>query len=304
MMYFDINHSKYFIINRLPMSKSLVDVLTNRFYLNVFDGDSPITNSVGTNLYLKRLSGPDIIDLDNKLGGTQIYSNYSRWQYMKELVEYSISANCLPELLTELFWGIDLDRAHLSHDRETKMYAIKSMIEAINMNLEDQGFELVINDKCVTVRDTTGIIIPLKQSNILNSDKIRNTIERCVSDLDNKRFSDSVMRSRTLLEEVLVNGLKQKGITIDNKNDLVGMFQLFLKEYHVNLTSCDEDNRTISLISSLRDIIIQIGYYRNKHSSAHQHDYDLEPHVVRLGVNSTMTLIQFMSDIIEKDSFI
>ena len=279
------------------MPKSLVDVLTNKQFLEILNGDKPVIVSDDNKLYLKRLSGPDIVNLDNKYGGNQCYSNYSRWVYMEELVKFCISTKRISSLLTELFNGIDLNKSNLVHNRENKKIAIETMIEAINSDLENQGFELVMDGTRVTIRDLDMVTVACDTSDELGSAKIRNTLDNCLEDLNCGRFADAIMRSSTLLEEALAEVLKQKGVSLENKKDLMSKFKTFLKVYEVELLGYDSDGRTVELTKSLENIVFQLGYYRNNFSSAHQHENELEPHVVRLAVNSTFTLVQFISDI-------
>ena len=83
------------------------DLLRSKDIIEILDGDSQIEEIDGIRIAMPYLSGPMLCELSQKFGCYQEYywgnsskPNFSRWQYMDNILKYVIKENKVSQLLS------------------------------------------------------------------------------------------------------------------------------------------------------------------------------------------------------------
>ena len=83
------------------------ELLRSKEIISILDGDVTIEEKENYTVKMPYLSGPKLVEICNTFGLSRKYGSESRWVYLDELLEYTITNNRCDELLRYLF---DIDK--------------------------------------------------------------------------------------------------------------------------------------------------------------------------------------------------
>lgn len=286
-------------------------LLVQREIIDILIGDTVIFEKDDKQFRLPYLSGPMLCDISTKFGLECTYSwrggGKSRWQYLKDLIEYLDQRDDVDDLLKELFDfkkfnEILKDYKNRSEIEQYYKDIIQSTIATINAQLFYSHKELVyINSRFVILDIGKTIAISTEKVTCINAEYIRGLVGRVEEDLHNKQYDSVVTKSRTLVEEVIIYILEQRNIPVPTSGNLLELY----RECKVTLGMIQDkswDKRILEMLSGLEKIVNAICGMRNTNSDAHgvgSARIEIKEREARLIVNSSITLCEYVLDVFD-----
>ena len=250
--------------------------LRNRKIIDILIGDQKVTDEYS----LPYLSGPKLCELSTTFGLVRTYtwgngaSNYSRWEYMSDLLGYLDKQSRIPELLAYLLklehfdYLINLGDPAKIH--ETHKLIVLGTIKSINANLMFAGKELrIINKAFIIVDIGSDVSLEVPKIKVVTSEYIKELPERIKDDLENMNYDSVITKSRTLLEEVFIYIIER--LTHErykSKGDLIKIYQEVTALLNMR-QSREWDARVNELLGGLHKLVSAISSMRNINSDAH-----------------------------------
>lgn len=157
-------------------------------------------------------------------------------------------------------------------------------------------FSLVDNNKEISLRAEK--IEKVGRQYIKN---LKNQIDKVVKMRD---YESAITKSRTMIEEVLVLGIEEKGEKPLEKGNINNLYNQFKTLYNMHQDKM-LDKRINSLLSGLEKIITAISQMRDKNSDSHgvgEKRITIEEYHVVLFANSAITMSNFLLSVIENKS--
>lgn len=248
-------------------------LLLNRKIIDVLIGDEKFADGRS----LPYLSGPQLCDISTTFGLPKTYTwngvNQSRWEYMRDLIDYLDNTDSVASLIDFLLgmtnMGEMLSKASTVEEQMAEQSAIvDSALNKINVLLRLSGKEIkgapnyVISDI-----GAPAVITPVSLPKITRG-YITSLPQRIQSDMESREYDSVVTKSRTLVEETCIFILEEKGIAVPEDGNVVKLFAECKKSLNM-LTDKEGDARINRLIGSLSSIVSAIAEMRNKNSDAH-----------------------------------
>lgn len=192
------------------------------------------------------------------------------------------------------------------HDSKTvKAYyseIIASAISMINGQLLYSHKELrSINAQFVIADIGEPAIIPTEKVSSITVEYIRGLVGRVEEDLYSKHYDSVVTKSRTLVEEVIIYILEQRGIPVPTSGNLIELY----RECKATLGMLQDkswDKRILEMLSGLEKIVSAVSGMRNTNSDAHgagSARIEIKEREARLIVNSAITMCEYILDVYE-----
>lgn len=285
-------------------------LLTQRKIVDILMGDAVVLEKEDKQFRLPYLSGPKLCELSTKFGLERTYTwggGVSRWVYLTDLIEYLDRYDSVGDLIKYLFDFANFnDVLSEIHDSKTvKAYyseIIASAISMINGQLLYSHKELrSINSQFVIADIGESVIIPTEKVSSITVEYIRGLVGRVEEDLYNKHYDSVVTKSRTLVEEVIIYILEQRGIPVPTSGNLIELY----RECKVALGMVQNkswDKRILEMLSGLEKIVNAVSGMRNTNSDAHgagSARIDIKEREARLIVNSAITMCEYILDVYE-----
>lgn len=286
-------------------------LLAQRDIINILIGDTVILEKDDKQFCLPYLSGPMLCNVSMKYGLECNYSwsggGKSRWQYLKDLIEYLDQQDAVDDLLIELFdFGrfneILKDYKNRSVIEQYYKDIVQSTIATINAQLFYSRKELVyINGRFVISDIGRSIAIPAEKVTCISADYVRSLVGRVEEDLHNKQYDSVVTKSRTLVEEVIIYILEQRGVTVPTSGKLPELY----RECKATLGMIQDktwDKRILEMLSGLEKIVNAICGMRNTNSDAHgagSARIEIKEREARLIVNASITMCEYILEVFE-----
>ena len=283
-------------------------LLNNRKIFDILIGDTPVYEDYR----LPYLSGPQLCELSTTFGLSKTYtwkgSNQSRWEYMKDLLEYLNPIGKVPDLLTYLFQIQRFDDLTKLGDATAVHYKYKAVVDgaisSINANLTLAGKELRIVNKSFVVADIgQEIVFETPKVKEVTSQYIRELPDRINGDLEKEDYDSVITKSRTLLEEVLIYIIENlKSGSYKSTGDLNKIYQDTTALLNMRQQS-DWDKRVNELLGGVHKIINAISSMRNINSDSHgagSGRIKIKKREALLVANSSMMIAEFLLSVYEK----
>ena len=284
-------------------------LLTQRNIIDILIGDTIVFEKDDKQFRLPYLSGPMLCALSTKFGLECTYTfgggGKSRWQYLKDLIEYLDQRNAVDELLKELFdfgrFNQILNNCRSREEiKQTYLAIIESTISAINAQLYYSHKELLfVNNRFVVSDIGKPITVPTEHISSINVEYIRGLLGRVEEDLCSKQYDSVVTKSRTLVEEVIIYILEQKCVTAPTSGNLPELY----KECKATLGMTQDrswDKRILEMLSGLEKIVSAICGMRNTNSDAHgvgSTRIEIKEREARLIVNASITMCEYILEV-------
>ena len=123
-------------------------------------------------------------------------------------------------------------------------------------------------------------------------------------DLNSGRYDDAILKSRTLLEKVMLELLKKKGIEKDYRGNIQDMYNDVRIQY--DLDGNEETPRPVANISkAIATVVSNIAHIRNEYTDAHARTKvhaDISKAEARFTVNASVSVCQYLIDIFRDGS--
>lgn len=284
-------------------------LLAQRDIINILIGDTVILEKDDKQFRLPYLSGPMLCALSTKFGLECTYTfgggGKSRWQYLKDLIEYLDQRGAVDELLKELFdfsrfYQIFNDCRNREEIKQNYLAIIESTISAINAQLYYSHKELLfVNNRLVVSDIGKPITVPTEHISSMNVEYVRGLVGRVEEDLCSKQYDSVVTKSRTLVEEVIIYILEQRGVTVPTSGNLPELY----KGCKATLCMTQDrswDKRILEMLSGLEKIVSAICGMRNTNSDAHgagSSRIEIKEREARLIVNASITMCEYILEV-------
>ncbi len=251
------------------------------------------------------LSGPDICDISTLFGLPETYAwsggALSRWQYLDNLIKFSITENKTSKLLSYLFSKdkfVNLLKGLSTEDIEkTYNYIIQTIMEQINGILYFGGNELVVIGRQYVIKKIGAVIkMETPTINIIDRDYIKDISERAMKDIDELNCDSAITKARTILEETFCYVIEQKGVEPTESGDIGKLYGQVKQIYNMHADK-NMDMRINKLLSGLEKIVSSIAEMRNKESDSHgvgSKRIGISDYHARLFVNASVMMADFI----------
>lgn len=286
-------------------------LFAQRDIIDILIGDIVVLEKDDKQFRLPYLSGPMLCAISTKFGLECTYTfgggGKSRWQYLKDLIEYLDQRDSVDDLLKELF---DFRRfnqilkGYRNRDEIEQCYKeiIQSTIASINAQLLYSHKEIVcINNRFVISDIGKPIAIPTEKVTCISAEYIRGLVGRVEEDLYNKQYDSVVTKSRTLVEEVIIYILEQRNVAVPTSGNLLELY----RECKATLGMIQDkswDKRILEMLSGLEKIVNAICGMRNTNSDAHgvgSARIEIKEREARLIVNASITICEYILDVFD-----
>ena len=225
----------------------------------------------------------------------------SRWEYVEALMNYAISENRVEEFLQYIFCEDRFEnlRELGSLDEIDEVYKIifVKAIDYINELIKMSRHELqYINGHFYFTEIGKKVEIETPKLDIYSMSYVQKLKERCNKDLKEENYDSVVTKSRTMMEEVLVQILEDNNEEIVSKGDLIKLYNQVKMLYGMKQTK-EYDLRVNSLLSGLEKIVHAVAEMRNSNSDAHglgSKRIKIRESEARLVMNASITFCEYM----------
>ncbi len=284
------------------MSKENYKLLKRRRIYDILDGDEHFVSKIdGRELSMPYLSGPRIVQILNTFGDPVEYGSLSRWMYVEELLDYCIEKDRASDALSYLFSleqfvdalrGLSPDEIAIQHEE-----IVNGAVELINGELYFGGHELRVCGGIYVVVDR-GSALKLATPSISAIDRnyVRDIADRAQADIDKGEFDSAITKARTLLEEVFIYVIEQKGEKSGETGD-IGKLYKHVKSLYGMHGDASMDRRVNMLLSGLEKIVSAVSEMRNKNGDAHglgSSRLNIADYHARLAVNAATNMADFI----------
>lgn len=289
------------------MNKKSFHFLKQREILDILIGDKTIAERDGYKVEMPYLSGGKLFDRMRQFGFENQYpSGSSRWNYMKDLLDFAIREQKESSLLSYWFSREHFVSLTALNDSEKIAVAHKDIVEsilsAINSHLFFGGNKLVkVGNNFFIVSVDEEPIFELPTIKNIEVEYIRSLQDRCAEDLIAENFDSVITKSRTLIEEVLFFILEKNNIEVTAKGDIKKLYAQFKTRYNMN-TQKGFGERINKLLSGLETILQAIAEMRNMNSDAHgvgQNRITIKKRDAQLVINTAIIFSEYLLETYE-----
>lgn len=228
----------------------------------------------------------------------------SRWCYMEALLDYAIKNQRCDELFRFLF--SENQFANLQDIEDLKevdavyKQIVAEAIKYINHSIRLSRNELVyINGHFMIIESGKAPAIETPKLNVRSIPYVQGLRERCKDDFNSGNYDSVITKSRTTIEEILVQILEENSVEDIAKGDLNKLYNQVKNIYNMQQTS-ENDRRVNSLLSGLEKIVQSIAEMRNANSDAHgvgSRRITIRECEARLVMNSAITFCEYIISI-------
>lgn len=263
-------------------------------------GDNPLITYNGQSYGMPYLSGTDLDSICRAFGVTAPLGG-SRWTYVEALPQYAIDKERCDELLSYLF-GLDKfknlnDIQDMKTIEELHSKIVVAAVQKINQIIRLTRKELVLINGHFYITDAgTRLVIQTPKVDALTTAYVRGLRERCEADLTAGNYDSVVTKSRTLMEEVLIQILEQVGETPSTSGKIRDLYNQ-VKNLRGMQQSNSFDVRINGLLGGLEKIVQNIGDMRNINSDAHgvgSNRIGIREKEARLIMNSAIIFCEYL----------
>lgn len=289
------------------MASNEFDCLLQKHICELLNGDIVLIEKDGKKYPMPYLSGPDLCSLSTRFGKNATYTwgsgavNGSRWTYMQSLLKHTIASDQISVLLSHLF---SFERFVYLKDIGSAEVIQRIHFEICTAAIDNINSQLLFSAKELKILGGRFVITKIGEKPIIEAPVIKNIDshyvqglrDRIEENIESGDFDSVITKSRTLIEEVLIYILEQRGEPVSTKGDISKLYQQVKVLLGMN-QSGDFDKRVNGMLSGLEKIIQAIAEMRNSNSDAHgvgSKRIEIRKHEALLVVNSAITLSEYV----------
>ena len=308
-------------------------LLTARNITDILDGDTKFGTFTFENgkyfvIAMPYLSGPMLCDISTQFGLVVRYDfdttndknqNKSRWTYLTDLFEYSITNDSCSNLLSYLFARKNFTNE--AFKRNVKDYSYENYQELNDIEI-DYAYKIIIervikeinellkfSQKELAIVSDNIIIKPVTDDIKIETPKIKNMDGKYIQSKANQakvhieqgQYDTALTQARTILEEVFCYVLERKNIEPIAAGKIGELYKQVREVYNMHIDD-NTDKRVKKLLSGLNTIVDAIAEMRNQISDAHgqgEKRISIRDYHARLAVNSAITAAEFILSVYE-----
>lgn len=203
---------------------------------------------------------------------------YNNSHILKQIIEYSLDPRDF------IYENLDIEKAVEEYNNFLKFdnYSIKKVWE----------FYKVFDNKWILVKTS--------QVDEINHDFINEQIKKCFIKLENWDYNWSITNSRSLLEAVIVEVIEKRSWDKYKNNwNLLKLFKDLKKIFNFDIKNNEYPESVVQILSWLDSIVNWMANLSNNFADRHANNNITKKYHAKLAINSTMTLSDFLLDILE-----
>jgi hypothetical protein len=238
------------------------------------------------------LSGPKLVDFYNECGFDDIYAEGfpSRWKYSTEKIVESNGTPRLKKILEEF-----VDPRRYGGDEEV----VEKITTDINQLIKYDGFGIIKKGNSYKVADIQGNFIEAETVTAIGHEFIGEQIEKCQQKIATEDFNGAITNARTLCEAILIHIIETIEKTeIKNDGNVINLWTRAKKALKLDLKKDEIPDFVFQILSGLETTINGLAGLSNNAGDRHANKFNTKRHHAKLAVNSTMTLCDFLIDVL------
>ncbi|MHA6727061.1 abortive infection family protein [Chryseobacterium sp. A301] len=240
------------------------------------------------------LTGPKLVDFYNECGFDDVYGEGfpSRWRYSTDKIVESNGTQRLKNILEDF-----VDPRRYGDDEQI----IDKIVNEFNQLIKYDGFALIKRGEIYKVADIQGNFINPESISTIGHEFVNEQIEKCQQKIASDDFNGAITNARTLCEAILTHIIEK----IDNghiKNDgnLINLWSKAKKVLKLDLKKGEIPDFVFQILSGLDTTINGLAGLSNNAGDRHANKFNTKRHHAKLAVNSTMTLCDFLIDVLNE----
>ena len=240
------------------------------------------------------LSGPNLVDFYNECGFDDVYGEGfpSRWKYSTDKIVESNGTSRLKRIIEEF---VDPRRYGGNEELVDKIAA------DINHLIKYDGFALIKKGNIHKVADIHGNFIEPETVATIGHEFVSEQIEKCQQKIATDDFSGAITNARTLCEAVLIHIIETiENIEIKNDGNVINLWARAKKALKIDLRKDEIPDFVFQILSGLDTTINGLAGISNNAGDRHANKFNTKRHHAKLAVNSTMTLCDFLIDVLNE----
>lgn len=284
------------------LGENAYKLLRKKRIYEILDGDVHFKSKVtGEDLSMPYQTGQMLVETANHFGLPVEYDSRSRWAYVEDLLDYCIERNCVSEMLCHFFAleRFSKELRDFEADEIERRYReiVRGAIGLINAELYFGGHELrFLGGKYVVADLGAGPKVVAPSIKAMDRQYVKDIAERAQADIDKGELDSAITKARTLLEEVFIYVIEQRGEKASESGD-VGKLYKQVKDLYKMHGNAGMDKRINQLLSGLEKIVSAVSEMRNKNSDAHgvgSRRLNIADYHARLAVNAATNMADFI----------
>lgn len=291
----------------MARTDSLFRVLLKKDIYEFLEGSGPtLVSYKGKEYGLPYYTGAELERLCTEFGVTEPVVG-SRWCYVEALLEYAIEHQRCDELLQLLFSEGQFSNLQDIETVEEVDSVYRQIIAAalgyINKSIRLSKYELIcINGHYIMTESGKAPVIETPKLNVRSIPYVQGLRGRCEEDFTAQNYDSVITKSRTMMEEILVQILEEAGVSEIAKGDLIRQYNQVKNVLKMQQFS-EYDKRVNSLLSGLERIVQAVAEMRNANSDAHgvgSRRIAVRECEARLVMNSAITFCEYIISVHDK----
>lgn len=285
------------------MIQSNYKVLKDKKIAEILNGDIAVgyaqLNTEKKNLSMPYLTKSRICEIANKFG-IKLDTDLYRWQLMYSLIDKGIKENNIESIINFLFSKSSFSNSlNVSSEEELNFLhdqITHKALDIINRLVEFSNVKLILNDNVVCIISINNFQPYSSHISEMKETYISDLYRKLIMKIEKNDFDSAITESRTLLEEVMIKLLEDKGEKDKNKGNIRKLYAQVKELYSMSMSN-DLDKRIKMLLSGLEKIVISISEMRNNYSDSHGvgcSRIKVKRHHAILIVNSALTMSEFL----------
>lgn len=282
------------------MNNSKFSVLKDKQIVEILDGNIGVGKK---SLSMPYLTQRDIKDVANKFGINLV--NDIRWKMMYRLIDEAIYKEQIQGVISFLFSKSNFMREKLNYTENefdfTYRNTVSEVMKRINVLLGYQKIKLMFTGKSVNLISQEHFQVPTRNIEKMNNQYVITLSKKLRNKVNNHDLDSAVTESRTLLEEVMIHLLEEKGEKNESRGNLRRLYKQ-VKELYSMCSDKQLDTRINKLLSGLKSIVAAISEIRNNYSDSHgvgAGRKNIKDYHALLVVNSAITMSEFLLSVAE-----
>lgn len=275
-------------------------VLQKKEVYDFLSGSSPfriIHN--GTEYGMPHCTGGDLIGICSDFGYTGFVTS-PRWAIVEGLLNFAIEQGRCDELLRFFFSQERFDNLRNLEKKEIDPVYQALCSEGINY----LNYCIMMTKKELSCYKGHFYIVDVGQAPEIETPVlhkfdvpyVRELQERCREDFLTGQYDSVITKSRTMMEEIIVQILDENGHADYPKGKIIDQYNIVKSIYGLQ-QSGDRDARVNMLVNALERIVQSISDLRNANSDAHgvgRRRYRIRDYEARLVMNSAITFCEYI----------
>ena len=289
--------------------KNNFECLKNREIYDILDGDTPIINYRDVEYKMPYYTSSELVGICKLFGCQNIESRNSRWTYVELLMEKAINDHQGNEILRYFFSKERFSKTLKSNTPEEVDIVYKKIVDEaikkINAILWFENCELkVVNEHFYVTEIGKESDINTPTIDKYSLEYVHGLFARCKEDFISENYDSVITKSRTMMEEILIYILEQRGKTVESKGDLSKIYNQVKIELNMQQNK-SYDGRVNSMLGGLEKILQAIAEMRNNNSDAHgvgQKRIKIKMEEARLAMNSSVIFCEYVLSVYDNAS--